>query len=399
MTWRDQLRPASFRGVPFHVTQATGTFGRRSVTHEYPFRDLPYVEDLGRRARTLRIEALLLGEDYMARRDALIAALEEAGPGKLVHPYYGELTVSVDDAGAQIEESTERGGMCRISFGVVESGEARFPAASAATQEVVEQRAAAAQRAAADGFAETVTTDGVPGFALESAYALLGDALDAIEGAIATVPGLAAGRPELLGLIAALRPDIAAALRTPWALAQRVQALFAQLRGALGPEQSVRTLLPFRDFGVGLPHLPSTTPSRRREAANRAALVELVRCSAAVERARATASLAFADYDTAVRTRDSVVEQIDRVADASLHDALFQALTALRAAVVRDVGQRGADLARVGRVRRDRPVPALVLAYELYGDPARDADLIERNRIAHPGFLPTDRDLEVLVDG
>ncbi|MFX9939048.1 DNA circularization N-terminal domain-containing protein, partial [Acinetobacter baumannii] len=66
MTWRDQLRPASFRGVPFHVTQATGTFGRRSVTHEYPFRDLPYVEDLGRRARTLRIEALLLGEDYMA---------------------------------------------------------------------------------------------------------------------------------------------------------------------------------------------------------------------------------------------------------------------------------------------------------------------------------------------
>ncbi|MFZ5539474.1 MAG: DNA circularization protein [Pseudomonadota bacterium] len=398
MTWRDQLRPASFRGVPFHVTQATGTFGRRSVTHEYPFRDLPYVEDLGRRARTLRIEALLLGEDYMARRDALIAAIEAAGPGKLVHPYYGELTVSVDDAGAQIEESTERGGMCRISFGVVEAGEARFPSATAATQEVVEQRAAAAQGASADGFAETVSTEGVPGFALESAYGLLSDALDAIESAIATMPGLAAGRPDLLGLVAALRPEIAQALRTPLALAQRVQSLFSTLRGALGAAQSVRTLVRFRDFGAGLPHIPTTTPSRRREAAHRAAVVELVRCSAAIERARATAALAFPDYETAVRTRDSVVEQIDRVADASLHDAVFHAMTALRAAVVRDVGQRGADLARVGRIRRNHPVPALVLAYDLYGDPARDADLIERNRIAHPGFLPTDRELEVLLD-
>ena len=44
------LREASFKGAPFHVEETGGQFGRRTVLHEYPFRDLPYGEDLGRSA-------------------------------------------------------------------------------------------------------------------------------------------------------------------------------------------------------------------------------------------------------------------------------------------------------------------------------------------------------------
>ena len=58
-------------------------------------RDTPYVEDLGRRARVMRVDAIILGDDYRVRRDALIEAIEQSGPGKLVHPFYGELTVSL----------------------------------------------------------------------------------------------------------------------------------------------------------------------------------------------------------------------------------------------------------------------------------------------------------------
>lgn len=76
MAWRDELRPASFRGVSFYVEGGTLTFGRRLAIHEYPQREKPYVEDLGKKARVYRLEAFVLGPDYMKDRDALIDALE-----------------------------------------------------------------------------------------------------------------------------------------------------------------------------------------------------------------------------------------------------------------------------------------------------------------------------------
>ncbi|WP_374707575.1 DNA circularization N-terminal domain-containing protein, partial [uncultured Deefgea sp.] len=39
MAWREQLQPASFRGVPFYVYTSSGEVGRRNVVHEYPLRD------------------------------------------------------------------------------------------------------------------------------------------------------------------------------------------------------------------------------------------------------------------------------------------------------------------------------------------------------------------------
>lgn len=44
--WRDRLRDASFRGVPFSVDDDDASFGRRVQLHEYPKRDKPYTEDL-----------------------------------------------------------------------------------------------------------------------------------------------------------------------------------------------------------------------------------------------------------------------------------------------------------------------------------------------------------------
>ena len=41
------LRPASFRGVPFKVMDSDDGRGRATVIHEFPMRDQVYVEDLG----------------------------------------------------------------------------------------------------------------------------------------------------------------------------------------------------------------------------------------------------------------------------------------------------------------------------------------------------------------
>ena len=82
-------------GVPFHTTESDTGVGRRNEVHEYPLRDLPYADDLGRRAREFQVNGYVVGENYLQERDALIEALEAYGPGELIHPKYGMLNVVV----------------------------------------------------------------------------------------------------------------------------------------------------------------------------------------------------------------------------------------------------------------------------------------------------------------
>lgn len=58
------LRPASWRGVPFQVDSTDMGAGRRTQLHEYPQRDKPWVEDLGRAAREVAFDGFVTGADY-----------------------------------------------------------------------------------------------------------------------------------------------------------------------------------------------------------------------------------------------------------------------------------------------------------------------------------------------
>ena len=144
MPWRDNLLPASFRGVEFGVDEHESQIaGRRAQTHEYPGRDVPFTEDLGRRTKRYDVEAYIVGEDYFARRDELLDACDMAGPGELVHPYLG--SVSVVCRACNLRESTREGRMCRLTLEFVESGENIHPTDRADSAAVVMERATVAR--------------------------------------------------------------------------------------------------------------------------------------------------------------------------------------------------------------------------------------------------------------
>lgn len=124
--WRLELRMAMFRNVPFHVESGGQTSGRRIAMHEYPKRDVPYAEDMGKRATTFEITGYLieydrrLGLDYRRARNQLISALETEGPGTLIHPTLPEMQVMV--TGYSVSETRERGGYCVFEMRFIEAG-------------------------------------------------------------------------------------------------------------------------------------------------------------------------------------------------------------------------------------------------------------------------------------
>ena len=78
----EQLQKASFRGVPFEVTSASLTAGRRTVVHEYPQRDKPYVEDLGRASRKLRSKLSSSAVTTSRGHSAFWPRSKNRGPGR-----------------------------------------------------------------------------------------------------------------------------------------------------------------------------------------------------------------------------------------------------------------------------------------------------------------------------
>jgi prophage DNA circulation protein len=133
--WRDQLMPADFDGNPFHVESGAIQNGRRIVLHEFPKKDLPYAEDMGRSAFTFTIigyciqypmdlQAPLYLRDYRVARDLLAARLSQGGPGLLQLPTATEAMppMYVVCTRHELREERERGGMCMFTMNFTEVG-------------------------------------------------------------------------------------------------------------------------------------------------------------------------------------------------------------------------------------------------------------------------------------
>ncbi|OGS90863.1 MAG: hypothetical protein A2Z95_06250 [Gallionellales bacterium GWA2_60_18] len=394
MSWRGQWQTASFRGVEFRFRSASAALGRRNVVHSYPGRDDPYVEDMGRKAREFTIEAFVIGAGYIAWRDKLEAACEQPGPGELVHPTRGRMQVAVQDC--RPAENIEAGGLASYSLTFIEAGNNLFPTARVDTQSAVSFAADDALAAVQDDFTGAFTVAGFPAFVNVSA---LSNATAAIESmrlsALSNLPDMGvlstftSGIGGLLGAVDTL-------LGTPSALASRFLSQIGLLNSLFAPHQARQAAFALSGFGSSLLPVPATTPSRIQQGINQSAVVGLVQRAALIEATRAAGQTTFTSRTEAVAVRDQLANALQTQAETA-PDTVYFALTDLRVALVRDVGARAANLADLIGYTPTSTQPAIVLAYRLYGDPSRDAEIVARNRVRHPGFVPGGSELEVLA--
>ncbi|WP_431477946.1 hypothetical protein [Massilia eburnea] len=73
------------------------------------------------------------------------------------------------------------------------------------------------------------------------------------------------------------------------------------------------------------------------------------------------------------------------------------ALKAVRTAALVHLSRQSAALPRTYSMQLLEPQPALVLSYALYGD-LRNGDIVRRNALRHPGFLPAGVPLQLAAE-
>lgn len=400
MSWREDLRPGSWRGAAFLIDSADQDGGRRTVVHEFAQRDDVFVEDLGLGPDEFRIDCFVLGDDYMAARDRLIAACKVAGPGALVHPYRGSMQVNC--VTFNVRESSQAGGMAVFSIVFVASGvvsqAAQVEDASAAAATAADAASAEAQ----SGFEGGFSVVGLPGFVADGAAEQIQALGERLQSGMTRLGGAQAALSNATLRITALRENALSLVRLVPDLGGAVYGLITAFRLLAGtPRSAVRELRGLIGYAPSA-EAWADTPARRVQTANGVAIGRLVTLTAAAEAVAATTEIHFDSYDDAVAVRDDLAERIDAaafdMADVG-DDAGYEALTTLRLALVRDVTQRGGSLDRLYSYAPPSSEPALVTAQRLYGDADRAQEIVDRNRVRHPGFIPAGAVLEVLTDG
>jgi len=386
---------AKFRGVPFYLETAERSGGRRAVRHDYPMRDEPFFEDMGRVARSFPVEGYVLGDAYLAQRDSLIAALEEAGPGVLYHPYYGTLSVICVDF--RVRESSADGGMARFGITFEETATLpAYPSSTPAPAALVATSGDALIAAIRARLASRYKTASLPSSALASLSSVVKSAAKALSGALTPV---VRGTQELAALkhdLDHLVLDADGLVRLPFKVIGGFHDVLVSLGSPpLTPSLGLTALLTAYGFIPESSRPPLTTATRRQERENYDSLLWALRTLVLVQAAQLAPAADYDSYDAAVSTRDSIVERLEDQAETADDDA-YAAIAQLRADLVRAVPGEATDLPHLLRHRPAYTVPSLVLAHRLYGNLAREADLVVRNRVARPGFVLGGMDLEVL---
>ncbi|MBB4956228.1 hypothetical protein H4S14_004325 [Agrobacterium vitis] len=110
----DGLLPGMYRGIPISIVDASSDHGRRVLEYLFPGVDPAAYDDFGVGPSGISIEALYIGDDYKVRARLLAVAFETPGPGLLIHPWLGPISVIMEEP-AQIRFSERELRVIRIS--------------------------------------------------------------------------------------------------------------------------------------------------------------------------------------------------------------------------------------------------------------------------------------------
>ncbi len=463
-TWRDSLLPASFRGVGFFIEKAVVPAGRKGQLHEFPQRDEPYFESLGKQSKVHTLTGFIVGPDCFEQRDKLLQALEQEGAGELVHPWLGRVQVQVGECG--VTHNLSEGGLVRLDLKFYPANPLKFPVSTLNTRRQL----------------------------LGASESLLDSALRRYRSVMATVDAvrinIQALRSALSGVFATIQrqftpfmtiySDVTALVHSlvnaPLTVSTLFTTFFASFDGdsrrarrangtssiggastgtnagsgsgsstgggsgsgsASGSNGTAASSAAARSGSNGGVSSVETVDYRSviSEATQQAeavsginlvsqssgldtgvtaqAAANLVQDALLVKVAKIVASMPVATTVTPltvvpsldqqvtqalqrvdVPVADDVIELRDTLSSAIWEASLkadpehYLALNTLRQALIRHLNAVAASGVRLVDMKVSESLPALVLAYRRFGDASRAQEMVQRNRLAHPGFVP-----------
>lgn len=401
------LREASYEGIRFDVDSATLSFGRRTVTHEFPQRDAPYVEDLGKATRQFSIQGFIVGDDFIDRSKRLIDKIESqvgtdrrANHGKLVHPWLGSLDVTPIDNPSITYDKAKR--ICTFTLTFLEAGNESTKKTTSWANKLLSK---------ADALYAKIFGDWTP----DKIAGIVDDVTSQINSCAAVLSSCQFAQMFNLGNdILEMGHDIATSLYN-----KKEQAR-SSLLGALGLSQYAQSTTDWKlasikcTDAITLPVLKpvnvasSTGTSKKlsdKERINEA-VDEIKKNFRLVLIANAMGAISMIGEDNDVDTDSNSKKTLSDEQILNIRNNLLDAIDAEMLIQGTDDNQDYLDLvdsyvavykyltemlngdSGIETVTLKQSKPSFVLAYDKYGDSTRADEIAERNDVINPLFMP-----------
>jgi|DEB0MinimDraft_6_1074348.scaffolds.fasta_scaffold07821_4 prophage DNA circulation protein len=401
MAWREEVKGASYRGIRFYVETSSVSFGRRNALHEYPYKNKPFVEDLGRKAKTFSFNAYLLGDDYIRDRTRLIKAIENnETSGTLIHPTLGTIQVKPTD-GCSISDNGRQGGKGVITLEFVEAGENTFPNFSLFTESQILSLFGEIQTSLISAFPEVYKVAQIGGFVVNSAIATTQEYIDTFR----TVQNIGAKISNKVSdfkrNLASFEDNLNIIATSPTTFITSISNLFDDFNEIFSnPSDKYEASKQLQEFSPTYESRSYTTPSRIQENANNNQIVETMRSFSLAIMSQATAEETFDSKSKVTQRRNEILDVYEtRIEQAGIaeQNQVRSDLINLRSATVGYLNESSDTLPDIQTVAYNSTLPAYYIANELYGDSLRYEEIVNDNGIQHPLFVPMGKDLEVLT--
>lgn len=395
MSWKNRLLPASFRGIEFFVEDSEYGTGRRTTQHEFPDRYIPFADDLGRISDSYNLEGYILGDDYFERRNQLIQAFQQEGPGEFIHPYYGLKRVQCGQV--SFKESQKQGRIVIFSVTLREAGLNQFPKGANDKGAQLFESTQNALTELEEDFGVRFITEDQPGFSLDSVRGWIADAQESFDSSTEDVATVADGVAELAFSTRNLVAETEDLLQSPGVLAGRLLNSLSLIRGAV--ETAKESYLSYKnlfEYGAEDDELIETTPTRIRVKQNKATFDSTVRTAAAIRAAEDASTSEWQSLEEAQEARDAILEVLEQQIETTENDELYQALKDVEANLVSVLPDDDSDLPQEREVEIPETTNTLNISYDIFESLDQEQDIIDRNSISNPAFVAGGRTIEVL---
>jgi len=445
--WTQTLAPASYRGVPFYVRTDNYASGRRIGVHEFPFNDAPFLEDLGQKPVTFDITGYLASDGVLFDEQNLRAAFEAQGAGTLIMPSHGAFLARAEDfrfdfakdelgytaftckfirdtnapaltsvnmlanlvfvggdalvaAAGGLFAGLNFGGFDGLSnlvgglsaFGALNSlvgGLAGLPSGLDSGLGLVGNAGALATNLA-EFASQPVANNSLLGEAQASLQSIIAD-FDAIRQSVTLDPAISASLRDGFASLAQNVPSLLTASDVDASFLPTLATSVRDLSGAMDPAVAEQIFGALLDTPPQVMADSYVAPSDVVAANNQIVLLRTQRMVVFAAYTDAIANRQYGARPDAIATRgqlatrlDIALHEVNGTNDADVGDALSD----LAGRTVEYLSRTILNLAPVVIVSAPLTMPALWWAQRLYGDAGRADELVARNQVKHPAFMP-----------
>ena len=418
MSWYDTLQQGSLNGIPF-FTDSSGAGGfRRNVIHRPYGVNYAVLQDTGTNPRSFQLDAYIVGPDYHIDRDRMEAVFRTVGPYRLVHPLRGGPIFVAHEGDPVFNETKEQGGMVRFSVTLVEINRQAFALEALPSPS---QLSKALKQATLQSFIGSYTKP--KGGFFKKMLSAMYKAVTIMNTVNGKIAASAMVFTEFSAGIRAFNDQLEKFLASPqlfvsgmFGVMGNLFNLFRLFQNGFVPTPGKETIPPYgligtvvavvgdfqalttKEFDANQTKLKNTQNIIAYRSSLEAISL-LVKVSAIQEGCSVLVDpdTVYTSANEAEAARDGMVAYMDQLSfDYDMPAEQLSSLRSLRNAVYRTLTQVAQNLPRLYTYTVTRNVPAVVLAYELYGDIRREDEIIAQNKISDPFFVKGGTALEVL---